>query len=492
MIWMLALLFVQEAPLRVSWGPPSTIDPSLAGSSSEARIVRALFEGLTTLAPDGVTVEPGMAERWESAADGRTWTFHLREARWSNGEAVKAGDFVFAWRRALRLGGPFTELFRHLRGVGPWLDLGEGRPDPEAAELGFRALDERTMVVDAAVRAPWLPHLLAFHPFVPLHAPTLAAQGRDWTRAGQITTNGPYLFDGSSLAELSLRRNPKHWDPELSKAPARISLALHTPAVALERYRAGDFAMLGAEQVPEDPAGPLPGRVDVDLWGTLFLRLNPARAPFDREAIRKALAQGIDRAALVEGTPAKARRSLVPPSFAGYPEAAGISFDRAAAMESLLRESGLDLSKLPVLELLLPDAPRFTALAGRLEAQLGKGLGLKVKAVVMKPPAYARALAAGDFAAALAGWGGDYYDPQAFLDPWAAADASTSRALLEASGLDGARRLEALAKAEEHLLRTGLLVPLSGAWESFAVAPGLTGVQANPFGHVALRRLRVK
>lgn len=492
MIWLLVLVLAQEAPLRVSWGPPSTIDPSLAGSSSEARIVLAMFEGLTTLAPDGVTVEPGMAGRWECAADGRNWTFHLREARWSNGEAVRAGDFVFAWRRALRLGGPFTELFRQLKGVGPWLDLGEGRPDPEAAELGFQAVNERTLKVEAAVRAPWLPHLLAFHAFVPLHAPTLAAHGRDWTRAGQIMTNGPYLFDGSTLAEFSLLRNPKHWDPELPRAPARISVGLHTPAVALERYRVGDFGMLGAEQVPEEPTGPLPGRVDADLWGTLFLRLNPARAPFDREALRKALAQGIDRAALVEGTPAKARRSLVPPGFAGYPEASGLPFDRAAAMEALLRESGLDLSKLPVVELLVPDAPRFTALAGRLEGQIEKGLGWKVKLILMKPPAYARALAAGDFSAALAGWGGDYYDPRAFLEPWAAADATTARTLREASSLDGARRLDALAKAEEQLLRTGIVVPLSGAWESFALAPGLTGVQPNPFGHIAVRRLRLK
>ena len=44
---------------------------------------------------------PGMATRWTTSPDGLTWTFHLREALWSDGMPVTADDFVFSWRRLL-------------------------------------------------------------------------------------------------------------------------------------------------------------------------------------------------------------------------------------------------------------------------------------------------------------------------------------------------------------------------------------------------------
>ena len=63
------------------------------------RVLDDLFEGLVTLGEDGQTV-PGVALTWDTSADGKTWTFHLRkDARWSNGQPVTADDFVYAWRR---------------------------------------------------------------------------------------------------------------------------------------------------------------------------------------------------------------------------------------------------------------------------------------------------------------------------------------------------------------------------------------------------------
>ena len=78
---------------------PQILDPSLATDVQTQDIMDDLFEGLTTLDPAGHVV-PGIASTWESSPDGLTWIFHLRpEARWSNGEPLTAGDFVYAWRR---------------------------------------------------------------------------------------------------------------------------------------------------------------------------------------------------------------------------------------------------------------------------------------------------------------------------------------------------------------------------------------------------------
>lgn len=80
----------------------TTLDPATITGIAEGRVVRALYEGLTTKDPRTLEPRPGMAERWETSADGRAYTFHLRRgARWTNGDEVTAHDFVWSWERLL-------------------------------------------------------------------------------------------------------------------------------------------------------------------------------------------------------------------------------------------------------------------------------------------------------------------------------------------------------------------------------------------------------
>src|SRR5690554_8022198 len=74
---------------------PQTLDPHRAQGVPESNIGRALFEGLIAEAPNGDLI-PGVAESWDVSDDGKVYTFRLRaNARWSNGDPVTAGDFVF-------------------------------------------------------------------------------------------------------------------------------------------------------------------------------------------------------------------------------------------------------------------------------------------------------------------------------------------------------------------------------------------------------------
>mgnify|MGYP002655964328 FL=1 len=79
---------------------PSTLDPQLAQGMPEMHILRDMFLGLVDAAPDASLIA-GAAERWEISKDGLTYTFHLRDGKWSDGAAVTAQDFVYAWQRAL-------------------------------------------------------------------------------------------------------------------------------------------------------------------------------------------------------------------------------------------------------------------------------------------------------------------------------------------------------------------------------------------------------
>jgi oligopeptide transport system substrate-binding protein len=529
-----------ESVLRVSWGPPGELDPHRAQTLAESRFVAALFEGLTTIGADGVSAAPGVAEGWEESADGLAWTFALREAAWSDGSPLTSADFVFAWRRALRVetGCVFTGLFRMIRNVGPYLggleadailaqyeDLkpvqpnlvreklrtgasrrhvealrlrGEteaaaaaaGRPDVAEADLGFSAPDPKTLVVRVERRSPWLPVTLAFLSFVPLPAKAIAAHGADWVKPGRLVGNGPYLAASSTLTQLVLRRNPRYWDPQ---GPDRIEIGLHSPEVALELFKEGRLDWVAREQIPD--GAPPAGLVRSSAWSTFFLRLNAAKPPFDKPGLRLAIARAIDRAPVAEAARAPVAESLVPRGFPGYPEVRGPARDAAAAMEALLKETGAAAP--PRLEILATDGFRLAEAAVAVRDQLEKTLGLSVRVRVLRFPAYREALGTGDFALAMGAWMGDYFDPLTFLEGWSTGHPENAFGLsdpefdrLLAAGPGG--RLAALAKAEERLLASGVVVPLHSGTDLALAGPRLEGFRFSLAGPLSPKRLRLR
>ncbi|HYE97680.1 MAG TPA: peptide ABC transporter substrate-binding protein, partial [Planctomycetota bacterium] len=536
--------------LRTSWGVPTDLDPRRARSAADARYVAALFEGLTAVGPDGRAAAPGVAEAWEQSDDGRTWTFHLRkDARWSNGDPVTAGDFVFAWRRALRGGSEFAPLFRDMKNVGPWLDgleadailaqyedLGgqararsarleatarrrhvaalkrrgeeaaarraEARPDAGEDDLGFRAVDDRTLRIELERRAPWLPHTLAFMAFVPLHRRSLEEHGERWVQPGTMVSNGPYVYSASTPVSLVLTRNARYWDPVAAAAPARIEIGLHTPPVALEKFLDGKLDWVAREQVPDDRRAGLEGVVRGPAWGTFFLRLNLRTAPLDRPEVRRALAQGLDRAAVAKAAGQRTADGLVPPVYPGYPGATAPAHDKAAAMEALLNASGLDLSSLPMIEILTADVFGMAAAAAAVAEQLEKTLGLRARVKVLQVPALLEATALGQFQAAMGGWMGDVFDPSTFLEGWSSSDARHGTgwsnagfdALLAEAGEEAAtdKRLALLARAEALLLGEVPLIPLYGPSDEILAAPSVQGLRPSPAGPYPLKHVRLK
>jgi oligopeptide transport system substrate-binding protein len=80
---------------------PEYLDPGKCNDTASSALVDSMFEGLLHYGPDAQPV-PGMALRWDKTDDNRLYRFHLREdAKWSDGVAVTAKDFDFAWKRVL-------------------------------------------------------------------------------------------------------------------------------------------------------------------------------------------------------------------------------------------------------------------------------------------------------------------------------------------------------------------------------------------------------
>ena len=82
---------------------PEYLDPGKANDTASTLLVFQMFEGLTSYDAKDLHPVQGVATRWEQSDDNRRFRFHLRpEARWSDGAPVRAQDFEYAWKRALR------------------------------------------------------------------------------------------------------------------------------------------------------------------------------------------------------------------------------------------------------------------------------------------------------------------------------------------------------------------------------------------------------
>src|SRR4051812_44724024 len=169
---------------------PLTLDPHHSQANWENNIIGDLLVGLTTEGPDGEPI-PGAAEKWETSADGKTWTFHLRDHQWSDGMPVTAEDFVYAWRRILD---PKTAAsyayYLYLIKSGQPVNTGE----MPLTALGVSAPDDKTFVVELENPAPFLLEYLTHYTTFAVPRHVIEAHGDAWTKPGTYVGNGAYTL----------------------------------------------------------------------------------------------------------------------------------------------------------------------------------------------------------------------------------------------------------------------------------------------------------
>ena len=116
---------------------PEWIDPGLCSDSTGGEVIWNMFDGLVSLHPQTLDPMPAIAERYELSEDKKTYTFHLRESKWSDGKPFTAHDFEWAWKRVLdpktaskysmilfplKNGDAFNQQALHLKGVADKTD----------------------------------------------------------------------------------------------------------------------------------------------------------------------------------------------------------------------------------------------------------------------------------------------------------------------------------------------------------------------------------
>src|SRR5689334_1637377 len=203
-------------------GLPQTFDPAFAAAPPDTDAVRALFEGLTDYDPKTLAPIPAVATRWESSADGRVWTFYLRDnARWSNGERVTAVDFVRSWERTLKIGplAPHTELLSNIAGAtssaipgtpqsSQPIDIPPAQPTPPP--FGARAVNDHVLQVTLQHADHSFPALVAHPVFRPVKV-----DGPEHTQrlnSQELVSNGAFQLSKTESDRVSLERAKTYWD----------------------------------------------------------------------------------------------------------------------------------------------------------------------------------------------------------------------------------------------------------------------------------------
>jgi oligopeptide transport system substrate-binding protein len=220
---------------------PESLDPHKVMTNTQENITRNLFEGLVVLDPKG-DVAPGVAESWSVSEDGLTYRFKLRpNARWSNGDPVTAGDFVFSLRR---VEDPKT-LSREAEDLYPIKNAEEvntGKLDVTA--LGVAAPDERTVEITLKAPTPYFLQVLVMEQAMPVHEKTVRL-GEDWVKPGKMVSNGAYVLDDwKPYSHIRLVKNPNYWNAGQVAIDGVVFDPTDNLATVLKRYRADEFDII--------------------------------------------------------------------------------------------------------------------------------------------------------------------------------------------------------------------------------------------------------
>jgi oligopeptide transport system substrate-binding protein len=452
-----------------------------------------------TLDKNGVPVE-GQAASYKISEDRKVYTFTLRDGlKWSDGEPVKASDFVYAWNRAVS---PDTAAdYEYM------FDVIEGYDEKK---LNVVAQDDKTLVVTLKVPTPYFLELTAFPAFSPVRQDIVEANGEAWaTTAETYIGNGPYkVTEWVPGSHILMTKNENYWDYDRLGVENIKFVLMDDDMAKLNAFQKEEVLLI--DDMPND---------EIDAWkdkpefhlegqlGTYYVSFNVQAAPLDNKLVREALSLAIDREfickeigkagqqpagafvsiGLSDSDPTKEFREVGgdyynPTDYEGNLEKA----------KQLLAQAGYPEGKgLPTLEYIYNEGTGHQAIGEALQNMWSK-IGVNVSLVSQEWGTFLNTRKNGDYQIARNGWLGDYNDPISFLDMWVTGggnnDAQWSNKEYDAliakvkSSSDQKERYEAMHKAEDLIFEDSMLAPIYYYVDIYLISPKVEGFYSSPLG----------
>jgi ABC-type oligopeptide transport system substrate-binding subunit len=290
--------------MTMGWGAePPSLDPGLATDTTSSNIILNIMDPLVRLDNDNNPV-PSLAESWDVSEDGKTVTFHLRsDGKWTNGDPVTAGDFVYSWKRTLspELAADYAYQLYGIVGAADYNSCTKNC-DALADKVGVEAPDDTTLVVHLTSAQPWFIAQASHHSFLAVHQATVEKFGDKWTDPANIVTDGPFMLKSwEHEAEIDLVKNP-NWrdakDVKLTSIPGKIIVDGTTRVQAFE---SGEIDALDGGGLPPDEIARLKSTPEYEVYpslGTYYYGFNMKQITDIHE--RHALSLAINRQEIID------------------------------------------------------------------------------------------------------------------------------------------------------------------------------------------------
>lgn len=392
---------------------PSNLDPQLASSSVEATIGFHVYEGLVK--NNRGTVKNAMAQSYEISQDGLTYTFHLREANWSDGEPVKAQDFVDGIERLMD---PSTQ--------SNYSYLADCIKD-------VKKTDDKTVVIELKEVTPYFLNLLCMVNFSPVREDIIKKEGSSFAvRPSTNVYNGPFLVSAWKKGrKIVLEKNENYYNSAGISIERVEIVSVSSVEEAYKMYQSGDIDFIEVNQSSYLGEGQT---YDVDYDGGVeYLTFNFNNKYLQNKNLRLAISYAINRTDILEESGQELNEEAtryIMPDINGMTGTYGSEQkyepfskegNRTEALDylaSALNELKIDDASEISLELLVENTKTKKAEGECIKKQLETLLGIKVNLRKSSKVKKVRSEAKGDFAITLTTWYPDYADALSYIEIW--------------------------------------------------------------------------
>lgn len=498
---------VSEKVLYLNNGAePTSFDPPIGFDANSWSALNNLMEGLTRL---GASHEPeaAIAEKWDVSEDGKTYTFHIREnAKWSNGDDVTAGDFVFAWKRLLNpeTGSPAAFLGYFIEG-GEAFNNGEGSPD----DVKVKAVDAKTFEVTLTSPQAYFLSVITNPAFFPINEKVATENPKWFAEAKTFVGNGPFnLSEWEHDSHFVMEKNDQYWDAANVKLEKVHWSIIDDTNTEYQMFQTGS---LDTSDVPAELSEQLfaEGKAKVeDQAGDYFYRFNVTMEPFQNVNIRKAFAMAVDQQQIVDFV----RKNKEKPAYGfvshGFTDAKGNDFRETAGdlvkhdpeKAKALLAKGMEeegYKTLPEVTLTYSTDDVHKKIAEALQQMFKDNLGVEVKLANMEWNVFAEDQKALKFQLSRSSFLADYSDPINFLESFQTglsmnrtgwSNAEYDQLIKDAKNeADEEKRYEMMYKAEKILFDEMPIVPLYFYNQLYLQNEAVTGIVRHPVGYLELK-----
>lgn len=491
---------------------PITLDPRKGGDVVSSCMHFMLFSTLTKVS-DKAPYELNTAKDITLSDDKCTYTFHLRDSKWSDGSTVSAKDYEYAWKTILdpSFPSPNANLMYFIKNAEK---AKQGLVPLD--EVGIKALDEKTLEVTLEHPTPFFLNLISFCVFAPVkHDIVKNKPGWADTISDDFLTCGPFkLVKWVKEKELILEKNPLYWDADNVLLPGIHVSIVPDENTAVAMFEKDQLDLLGGfySDIPTDAIKYFKDTqtlANLPVAKTVFCSFNTQKPPFSNKWIRKALSMAIDRSAIVsllpEADALPAENFITPVLKNGINKQFFKPFDNVLAsvyLEKGLNELNMTKSDFDKFTLIYLPNDIHSKLVQVIQSDWRKNLGINIQLQGFDRKYFYTKTATADYDICLHFWAAQYADQMNIFDRFRIKnnpknycnwENETYKKLLDESFyLTGTERDLKLEEAEKIFVEEMPLTPIYHSAKIYAIKPNVKGFYTSSIGSSHFEKIQIE